>query len=108
MIWLETINIRTGGINDAGKVFETCREIFQSVAAENLLKLRVFSNAKYTTDIGIHFQWSSNPGPASILGTMVSSAIGDLGLISHTLWVEEEALGTDGALEVCSLKIPKG
>ena len=43
MIWLEMISIRTAGIIEAGKVFEICRQMLQSIADEKLLKLTVFS-----------------------------------------------------------------
>jgi hypothetical protein len=90
MIWLEIMSIRTAGIIEAGKVFEICRQMFQAIADENLLKLTVFCNATYATDISIHLQRKSGFGSGSILGREMSSALGDLGLISHTLWIEQE------------------
>jgi hypothetical protein len=92
MIWLEMISVRTAGIIEAGKVFEICRQMFQCIADEKLLKLSVFSNARYATDISIHLQWKSKSGSESILGREMSSALGDLGLVSHTLWIEQEEL----------------
>ncbi|MGA2405004.1 MAG: hypothetical protein ABSG91_25450 [Syntrophobacteraceae bacterium] len=104
MIWLEMISIRTAGVIEAAKVFDICRQSFQSIAVEKLLKLTVYCNAKYTTDISIHLQWKSDPGPRSILGSHVSSALGDLGLISHTLWIEQEKVITDNTSEISSSK----
>jgi hypothetical protein len=105
MIRLEMISIRTAGIIEAGKVFEICRQMFQSIADEKLLKLTVFCNARYATDISIHLQWKSGPGSGSILGREINSALGDLGLISHTLWIEqEELIDHGGALEMSSSK----
>jgi hypothetical protein len=97
MIWLETISIRTAGVIEAGRVFETCRQIFRSLAVETLLKLTVFCNARYTTDISIHLQWKSDPGSGSVLGNEVSTALAGLGLISRALWVEQEEI-FNGAL----------
>ena len=90
MIWLETISIRTAGAIEAAKVLDLCRQSFQPLAAGKLLKLSVYCNARYTTDISIHLQWKTDPGPASILGSEVRSLLTDLGLISHSLWVEQE------------------
>ncbi len=104
MIWLEMISIRAAGVIEAAKVFELCRQSFQSIAVEKSLKLTVYCNAKYTTDISIHLQWKSDPGPGSILGSEVSSALGDLGLISHTLWIEQEELITGNTSEMSSNK----
>ncbi len=100
MIWLEMISIRTAGIVEAGKVFEICRQVFQSIAVEKLLKLSVFCNARYATDISIHLQWKSDPGYGSILGSELSTAIGDLGLISHTLWIGQEEAVAGAAFEM--------
>jgi len=90
MRWLEMINIRTARVIEAARIIELCRQNFQSMAHEKLLKLTVYCSAMYTTDISIHLQWNSDPGPESILGSEVSAALRDLGLISHTLWIEQE------------------
>jgi hypothetical protein len=94
MIRLEMISIRTAGIIEARKVFEICRQTFQSIADEKLLNWTVFCSARYATDISIHLQWKSDSESGSILGKEMSSALGDLGLISHTLWIEQEELNT--------------
>jgi len=104
MIWLEIISIRTAGIIEAGKVFDICRQMFQSIADEKLLKLTVFFNARYATDISIHLHWKSKAGYKSILGMEVSSALGNLGLISHTLWIEHEEVITGAKSELVSAK----
>jgi hypothetical protein len=88
MIWLEIISIRTAGIIEAGKVFEVCRHLFQSIADEDRLKLTLFCSAKYPTDISIHLKWKSDQGSGSILGREMTSALSDLGLINHTVWIE--------------------
>jgi hypothetical protein len=106
MIWLEIISIRTAGIIEAGKVCEICRQMLQFIADEKLLKLTVFCNAKYSTDISIHLQWKYEYGSWSILGKEIASALGDLGLVSHTLWIEhEEMIAYGGALETNSSKM---
>jgi hypothetical protein len=97
IIWLETISIRTAGVIEASKVFDICARSFQSIAVEKLLKLTVYRSAIYATDISIHLQWESDPGPMSILGSEVSSALGDLGLINHTLWIEQEVVAGCGS-----------
>jgi hypothetical protein len=94
MIWVETINIRTAGIIEAGKVLDLCREILESIAFETALRLKVFCSTKYTTDISIHLQWKSDPGPSSVLASQLISALGDFGLISHSIWIEQEIVAT--------------
>jgi hypothetical protein len=102
MMWLEMISIRTAGVIEAAKVFELCRQSFQSIDHEKLLKLTVYCNAKYATDISIHLQWKSDPGTGNILGRELSAALGDLGLINHTLWIEQEEFTTCDTSETSS------
>ncbi len=90
MTWLETINIRTARVAEAAKVIELCMEHFQSIAVEGLSKLSVYCSAKYSTDISIHLEWASNPGPESFSGRAIRKALEDLGLISHTVWAKQE------------------
>ena len=88
------INIRTAGVIEAGKVLDLCRQVFESIGFEPALRLKVFCNAKYVTDIGIHLRWKLDPGPSSVLASQLISALGDFGLISHSIWVEQEMLAT--------------
>lgn len=90
MIWLEMISIRTAGSLESNRVFEICRQCCQSVSAGELLRMAVYSSARYESDISIHLQWRSDPGARSILGEEIISALSDLGLISHTFWIERE------------------
>ena len=79
MICLEMISIRTAGIIEAGKVFEICGQMLQSIADKKMLKMTVFCNARYATDISVHLQWKSDSGSESILGRQMCSALGDIG-----------------------------
>lgn len=90
MIWLEMISTRAVGITEAEKILEICRQTHQSIAGEKLLKMTVFCNTRYATDISIHLQWKSDPGTGSVLGRELSCALEGLGLINHSLWVEQE------------------
>ncbi len=94
MTWLETINIRTARVTEAAKVIELCRQHFQSIAVEELLKLSVYCSAKYSTDISIHLEWASNPGSESFSGRAIREALRDFGLISHTVWAKQEEANT--------------
>ncbi|MCE5333259.1 MAG: hypothetical protein LLG06_01580 [Desulfobacteraceae bacterium] len=92
MVWLEMVSIRMSGSAEMDKAFEICRQCLASVAGGELLRVVVYGSTRYSTDITIHFEWKSNPGPEgrSILGREVSTALSDLGLINHTGWVELE------------------
>jgi hypothetical protein len=54
------------------------------------LRLKIFCNAAYATDISIHLEWKSDHGADSILGKELGSALQDHGLINHSVWIEQE------------------
>lgn len=97
MIWLERINICSSGIVEARKVLELCEQIVESTAFDTELRVKVFCNTTHATDISIHLLWKSDPGAVSLLGREVGSALLDLGLISHTVWTEQEEPATADA-----------
>ncbi|MGC8491773.1 MAG: hypothetical protein ACP5SH_08545 [Syntrophobacteraceae bacterium] len=90
MVWLETINIRSAGVIEARKVLELCSQIAESTTLDTALRVKVFCDTTYTTDISIHLEWNSDPGPLSVLGNELTEAFRDLGLINHTVWIEQE------------------
>jgi hypothetical protein len=102
MIWLEMISIRTAGTTETEKVLEICRECLRPFSARGPLTMKVYCSAKYKTDISIHFQWKSDPGPGSILGMEVISALKELGLVNHTLWIERGKFITGTRSEAAS------
>jgi len=94
MIWLEMISTRAAGITEAGEVLEICRQMHLSIADEKLLKMTIFRNAKYATDICILLHWESDPGTGSILGKELSAMLEDFGLVSHMIWIKQDELDT--------------
>ncbi len=92
MTWLEIINIRTARLMESAKIIEICRQSFQFCGIEKLITSTIYFSAKYPTDISIHFEWGSDPGPRSTVGSLLSSALGEFGLVSHTLWVKEKRI----------------
>jgi hypothetical protein len=81
---------RTAGVIEAEKALDICRQMYLCTDDNNLLKVNIFWNARYATDISIHLQWKSNAGDESVLGRELSSELESLGLISHTVWNQEE------------------
>lgn len=100
MVWLETINIRSAGVIEAAKVLGLCKQIVEATEFDTVLRFKVYCNAMYATDISIHLQWKSDPGPSSVLGNELASALRDLGLISHTVWIQQEELTSPHSPEI--------
>ncbi len=90
MIWLEMISIRAAGIMEVEKVLDICSEFHLYITSDQLLEMTLFRNVTYATDIDIVFKWKSDPGDESIYGRQLSSLLESHGLISHTIWVQEE------------------
>lgn len=84
MLWLEMVSTRAAGMIEAEKIMEICKQTLQSIAGEKLLRMTVFCNTRYPTDISIHLQWKSDPGSGSLLGRELSSALAGLGLTFRT------------------------
>ena len=105
MIWLEMISVRTGTPVVAEQALDFCREVSKSVQTGELLKFAVYCNGTYPTDVSIHLLWKSNPGQSSMLGREVCTALGDLGLVSHTLWIEQKESGVVNGLEFYSRRV---
>jgi len=89
-MWLETITLRTGRASEAAKVVELCRQAFQSSTPEKLLKMTVYSSCKYASDISVYLEWASDPGSESVMSIAICEALRDIGLISHTVWTQEQ------------------
>jgi len=59
----------------------------------DLMEIRVYHHSVVETDFSIHIHWKSEPGrqDKSPLGLRLSSALRDLGLLNHSVWVETTA-----------------
>ena len=94
MKWVEIISLRCPTNIDAPFVDELLKGISESDSAtdtpEHLVEIRVYHHSIVETDLSIHIYWESEPGSQdkSPLGLRFSSALRDLGLVNHSVWVE--------------------
>jgi len=98
MKWVEIISLRCATNIDTPFVNELLKGISESDSAtdtpEHLVDMRVYHHSIVETDFSIHFYWESESGSQdkSPFGLRFSSALRNLGLLSHSVWVETEAL----------------
>jgi len=98
MKWVEIISLRCATNIDTPFVNELLKGISESDSAtdtpEHLVKIRVYHHSIVETDLSIHIYWESESGSQdkSPLGLRFSSALRDLGLLNHSVWVETAAL----------------
>jgi hypothetical protein len=98
MKWVEIISLRCATNIDIPFVNELLKGISESDPAtdtpEHLLEMRVYHHSIVETDLSIHLYWESEPTSEdkSPLGLRFSSALRELGLLNHSVWVETAAL----------------
>ncbi len=98
MKWVEIISLRCATNIDSPFVNELLKGISESDSSrdlpEHLAEIRVYQHSIVETDLSIHIYWESESGSQdkSPLGLRLSSALRDLGLLNHYVWVETAAL----------------
>ena len=94
MRWVEIITLRSSTRIDAQFVDELAKQIDKSDTPKHLVEIRVYHHSVVETDLSIHIYWESEPGSQhkSPLGLRFSSALRNLGLLNHSVWVETAGL----------------
>jgi hypothetical protein len=93
MRWVEIITLRSPTRIDAQFADELAKQIDKSDTPKHLVEIRVYHHSVVETDLSIHIYWKSEPGSQnkSPLGLRFSSALRNLGLLNHSVWVETGA-----------------
>jgi hypothetical protein len=98
MKWVEIITLRCSSNIDTRFLDELLKEVSRSDSptdTPHLVEIRTYHHSVVETDFSIHIYWKSEPGSQdkSPLGLRFSSALRDLGLLNHSVWVEKSAQG---------------
>ena len=94
---VEIITLRSPGNINTQLVDELLREVSDSDlpadSPKHLVEIRAYRHSVVETDLSIHIYWESEPGShdKSPLGLRFSSALRNLGLLNHSVWVETGA-----------------
>jgi hypothetical protein len=98
MKWVEIITLRSPANINKQFVDELLKEVGESDSPtdtpKHLAEIRVYHHSVVETDLSIHIYWESESGSQnkSSLGLRFSSALRNLGLLNHSVWVETAAL----------------
>lgn len=94
MKWIEIITLRSPTKINKQFVDELLKEGAESDSPEHLVEIKIYHHSVVETDLSIHIYWKSEPGSQhkSPLGLRFSSALRNLGLLNHSVWVETGAL----------------
>ncbi len=91
MKWLEIIELRSESINRAAMELQLHSLIDELKKKSSQQTIKVYSHLMVETDFCIHLHNdsdSSNIG-GSPLGQRLVSALGELGLVHHSVWIEK-------------------
>ena len=97
MRWVEIITLRSPEKIKNQFVDELLNGVRESDSPtdthKGLVEIRVYHHSVVETDLSMHIYWKSEPGSQdrSPLGLRLSSALRNLGLLNHSVWVEATA-----------------
>ncbi|MGA2330638.1 MAG: hypothetical protein ABSG75_02650 [Syntrophales bacterium] len=98
MKWVEIITLRSPGKINRQLVDELVKGVresgFPTGTQKHLVEIRIYHHSVVETDLSIHIYWKSEPvgHDKSPLGLRFSSALRNLGLLSHSVWVQTIAV----------------
>ena len=98
MRWVEIITLRSPANINAQFVDELLMGVSESDSPtdtpKHLVEIRIYHHSVVETDLSIHIYWKSESGSQnkSPLGLRFSSALRNLGLLNHSVWVEASNL----------------
>ena len=98
MKWVEIITLRSPGNINRELVDELLKGVdehdSETDTPKHLVEIRVYYHSVVETDLSIHIYWKSEPGSQnkSPIGLRFSSALRNLGLLNHSVWVETAGL----------------
>jgi hypothetical protein len=98
MRWVEIITLRSPANINTQFLDELLKGVSESNlptdTSKHLVEIRIYHHFVVETDLSIHIYWKSEPGSQnkSPLGLRFCSALRNLGLLNHSLWVETSAL----------------
>jgi hypothetical protein len=103
MKWVEIISLRCSPHVDTRFLDELLKEASRSDSPTDTphpVEIRMYHHSVFETDFSIHIYWKSEPGGGdkSPLGLRLSSALRNLGLLTHSVWFETTAADSCSAI----------
>jgi hypothetical protein len=94
MNFLEIITLRAAEKAKLENALEICMQATIGIEVGELVKLNIYFNAGYVSDLSVHILWSleSSSPQRSILGLKLNKILSKFGIVSHTTWIEHHIL----------------
>lgn len=99
MKWVEIISLRCPGNINTRFMDELLKGVSEfdspTDTSTHLEEIKIYRHTVVETDLSIHIHWNSESGSQnkSPLGLRFSSALKNLGLLNHSVWIETSARG---------------
>ena len=92
MRWVEIITLRSNGNFQESLIQELLKPGAKGDGSNGLIAMKIYRNAWVSNDLSIHLRWRSmNAEPKeSPIGIRLSETLKELGLVNHSIWVEEK------------------
>ncbi len=93
MKWVEIITLRSSANINMQFLDALLGQISNCANPKNLVALKIYHHSVVETDFSIHIHWESEEGSQhkSPIGLRIFSALRNMGLLNHSVWIETTA-----------------
>ncbi len=93
MKWVEIITLRSSANINIQFLDALLGQISNCDYPKHLIELNIYHHSVVETDLSIHIHWESEQGSQhkSAIGLRIFSALRDMGLLNHSVWIETTA-----------------
>jgi hypothetical protein len=93
MKWVEIITLRSSANSNMQFLDALLGQITNCDNPKHLIELKIYHHSVVETDLSIHIHWESEGGSQhkSPIGLRIFSALRNMGLLNHSVWIETTA-----------------
>jgi hypothetical protein len=91
---LEVITVRVAENNVLGNALELCKQVIHTIKTGEIMDMRVYRSIGYGSDLSVHIHFPLEPSrqEKSLLGLQLVKGLSAFGIVSHTLWIDQEII----------------
>jgi len=91
MQWIEIIKVRSAGTGETEAVADIFKDFSRMDKGTQPTTVKLYHHASVESDLCIHIYWDSETMPSrkSPMGLRIVDAIGPLGTVNHSIWIED-------------------
>ena len=95
---LEVITVRIAEKAEWENALGFCKQVFQTVETVGRMNLNLYLSTGYSSDISVHIHSGYEPSrqEKSLLGLQLAKGLSAYGIVSHTLWIDQQIMGSKG------------